>query len=67
LIGETTGGAHPAEFKRIDDQFSVVAAWEGAGVEPDVTVAGAEALDVATKLAAKEISKNRSNLSPTKP
>jgi hypothetical protein len=74
LIGETTGGgAHPIEFKRIDDQFSVVVPtarsispitktdWEGTGVEPDVKVAADQALDVAQKLAAEEISKNRSN------
>lgn len=75
LIGETTGGgAHPIDFKRIDDHFSVVvptgrsispitnANWEGTGVEPDVKVTAAEALEVAQKLAAEEISKNRSNL-----
>jgi hypothetical protein len=74
LIGEATGGgAHPIEFKRIDDQFSVVvptgrsispitkADWEGTGVEPDVKVPADQALDVALELAAEEISKNRSN------
>lgn len=74
LIGETTGGgAHPIELKRIDDQFSVIVPtgrsispitktnWEGTGVEPDVKVAADQALDVALKLAAEEISKNRSN------
>ena len=33
--------------------------WEGTGVEPDVEVAAADALDVAKKLAAEQISKNR--------
>jgi hypothetical protein len=67
LIGETTGGgAHPIEFKRIDDHFTVIvpagrsispitnANWEGTGVEPDVKVSAAEALDVAKKLAAAQ-------------
>jgi hypothetical protein len=61
------------EPKRIDDHFSVIVStgrpispitkgnWEGTGIEPDVKVAAAEALDVAQKLAAKEISKNSSN------
>ncbi len=31
--------------------------WEGTGVEPDVKVPAAEALDVAKKLAAEEIKK----------
>jgi hypothetical protein len=58
VIGETTGGgAHPVESKRIDDHFSVrvptgrsispitKADWEGTGVEPDIKVAAADALD----------------------
>ena len=74
LIGETTrGGAHMFEVKPIDDHFSVrvpVARsvshitktnWEGTGIEPDVKVAADQALDVALKLAAEEISKNRAN------
>ena len=72
LVGETTGGgAHPVDFKRIDDHFRVIvpigrsispitkADWEGVGVEPDVKVPAAEALDVAQKLAAEEIGKAR--------
>jgi retinol-binding protein 3 len=75
LIGETTGGgAHPVEPKRIDGHFSVIVPtgrsispitktdWEGTGVEPDVKVSAAEALDVAQKFAAEEISKGRSNV-----
>jgi hypothetical protein len=72
LIGETTGGgSHTVETKRIDDHFSVrvptgrpitTTDWEGTGVEPDVEVVAAQALDVAQKLAAEEISKGRSNL-----
>jgi len=37
--------------------------WEGTGVEPDVKVPAAEALDAANKLATEEISKSR--LPPT--
>jgi retinol-binding protein 3 len=75
LIGETTGGgAHPVEFKRIDDHFAMVVPtgrsispitksdWEGTGVEPDVKVAAAQALDVAQKLAAEASSKSRSSV-----
>lgn len=72
LIGETTGGgSHVVETKRIDDHFSVrvptgrpitMTDWEGTGVEPDVKVEAAQALDVAQKLAAEQISKGRSNV-----
>ncbi|HEY4367496.1 MAG TPA: S41 family peptidase [Steroidobacteraceae bacterium] len=72
LIGETTGGgAHTVAPHRIDDHFFIRVPfgrfinpvtktdWEGTGVEPDVKVSAAEALDVAKKLAAEEISKSR--------
>jgi hypothetical protein len=72
LVGETTlGGAHPTDLRRIDDHFSVRVPyarsvnpitgtnWEGTGVEPDVKVAAAQALDVALDLAVKESSRNR--------
>jgi C-terminal processing protease CtpA/Prc len=72
LIGETTlGGAHETKIEPIDAYFSVSVPfarsispitgtnWEGTGIEPDVNVAADEALDVALKLAAEEISKNR--------
>lgn len=72
LIGETTGGgAHTMAPHRIDDHFVIRVPfgrfinpvtktdWEGMGVEPDVKVSAAEALDVAKKLAAEEISKSR--------
>jgi hypothetical protein len=74
LIGETTGGgAHPVDVKRIDDHFSVIVPtgrsispitktdWEGTGIEPDVKVAAAEALDVAQKLATEQSGKERSH------
>jgi len=70
LVGETTmGGAHTVESRRIDDHFSARVPsgrpitktdWEGTGLEPDVKVAADQALDVALKLAADEINKNRS-------
>jgi hypothetical protein len=69
LIGETTGGgAHPTAPHRIDDHFFIRVPfgrfinpvtqtdWEGTGVEPDVKVSAAEALDVAKRLAVEEIS-----------
>jgi hypothetical protein len=70
LIGETTGGgAHPMSPHRIDDHFVMRVPfgrfinpvtktdWERTGVEPDVKVSAAEALDVAKKLAAEALSK----------
>ena len=64
LIGETTGGgAHPVEPHRIDDNFFIIVPsgrsispitktdWEGTGVEPDVKVPAASALDEALKRA----------------
>ncbi len=63
LVGETTrGGAHAGVFHRIDDHFGVgipevkpinpfgAADWEGTGVEPDVKVKAADALETAKKL-----------------
>jgi hypothetical protein len=67
IIGETTGGgAHPVSGHRIDDHFMIGVPfarainpisktnWEGTGVEPDVKVSAAEALETAKKLAAKK-------------
>jgi hypothetical protein len=66
LVGETTqGGAHAGVFHRIDDHFEVAipevrpinpygkADWEGTGVEPDVKLKKADALQAAEKLAEK--------------
>ena len=66
LVGETTqGGAHAGVFHRIDDHFAVAipevrpvnpygkADWEGTGVEPDVKLKEADALQAAMKLAEK--------------
>jgi C-terminal processing protease CtpA/Prc len=67
IIGETTGGgAHPVSGHRIDDHFMIGVPfaravnpisktnWEGTGVEPDVKVSAAEALEVAKKMAVKK-------------
>jgi hypothetical protein len=70
LIGETTGGgAHLVETRRIDDHFLVrlptgrpvtKTDWEGTGVEPDVKVAAADALDEALKRARDQTTSPRS-------
>jgi hypothetical protein len=70
LIGETTAGsAHSGVFHRIDDHFGMgipevrtinpyaKADWEGTGVEPDVKVNAADALETAKKLAASKLRK----------
>jgi hypothetical protein len=64
LVGETTGGgAHVGVFHRVDDHFGLAipqvksinpfgnADWEGVGVEPDVKVKAASALETAVKIA----------------
>jgi Peptidase family S41 len=64
LVGETTrGSAHAGVFHRIDDHFGMGIPevqvknpygkndWEGVGVEPDVKVNAADALETAEKLA----------------
>ena len=64
LVGETTrGSAHSGVFHRIDDHFGMGIPetkpinpfsrrdWEGMGVEPDVKVKAADALERAKKLA----------------
>jgi hypothetical protein len=76
LVGESTGGgAHPIDMKRVDDHFMLIVPtgrsispitktnWQGTGVEPDVNVSAAEALDVARKLASEEIGKVRGRVS----
>jgi len=68
LVGETTGGgAHPVSGHRIDEHFMIGVPfarainpisktnWEGTGVEPDVKVSAAEALETAEKLALEKI------------
>lgn len=68
IVGETTGGgAHPVAGHRIDDHFMIGVPfaravnpiskknWEGTGVEPDVSVKAADALDKAEELAASKL------------
>ncbi|MFC5862150.1 S41 family peptidase [Acidicapsa dinghuensis] len=63
LVGETThGSAHIGNFFRLDDHFGMGIPetkpvnpygrpdWEGTGVEPDVKVSAADALETAEKL-----------------
>jgi peptidase S41-like protein len=70
LVGETTrGSAHAGVFHRIDDHFGMgipevrainpfaKADWEGIGVEPDVKVKAAEALETAQNLAEDRLQK----------
>jgi retinol-binding protein 3 len=70
LVGETTrGGAHAGVFQRLDDQFGMVipelkpidlfgkADWEGTGVEPEVKVKAADALEAAEDLAESKLRK----------
>jgi hypothetical protein len=68
LVGETTGGAaHAGVFHRIDDHFGIgipevkainpysKRGWNGTGVEPDVSVSAAAALETAMKLAESKL------------
>lgn len=70
FVGETTrGSAHAGVWYRIDDHFGMGVPevrvvnpystndWEGVGVEPDVKVAAAEALQTAERLAASTLPK----------
>jgi hypothetical protein len=72
LVGETTGGAaHAGVWYRIDDHFGMgipetkainpfsKADWAETGVEPDVKVKAADALETAEKLAESKLRKNR--------
>ena len=68
VVGETTGGAaHSGVFYRIDDHFGIgipetkpinpfsKADWAETGVEPDVKVKAADALETAVKLAESKL------------
>jgi len=70
LVGQTTGGtAHSGVFHRIDDHFGIgipetkpinpfsKTDWAETGVEPDVKVKAAEALETAVKLAQSKLQK----------
>ena len=71
IVGETTGGgAHPVDGHRIDDHFMIGVPsaravnpisktnWEGTGVEPDVSVKTADALEKAEELARSKLTQN---------
>jgi len=77
LVGETTrGGAHAGTFHRLDDHFGIgipeerainpfgKADWEGVGVEPDVKVRAADALEMAVKLARASVTTKRAATTP---
>jgi retinol-binding protein 3 len=68
IVGETTGGgAHPVRGHRITEHFGIGVPfarainpvthtnWEGTGVEPDVKVDAAQALEAAVKLANERV------------
>jgi C-terminal processing protease CtpA/Prc len=68
IVGETTGGGgHVGTFHRVNEHFGIGIPetkianpygkpdWDGVGVEPDVKVKAANALDTAEKMAAKQI------------
>src|ERR1700690_4387731 len=70
LVGETTrGGAHAGVFHRIDDHFGIgipevkvnnaygKADWEGVGVDQDIRVKAAAALNTAERLAEAKLLK----------
>jgi hypothetical protein len=70
LIGEPTGGgAHPAQERWIDDNFTIRVPtarpinpitktdWEGTGVEPDIRVKAEDAMAVAERIAARRTSR----------
>ena len=70
LLGETTAGAaHSGAFHRIDAHFGMGIPevktinpygkqdWEGIGVEPDMKVRAADALETAKKMAGGELRK----------
>ena len=70
LVGETTGGAaHAGVFRRIDDHFGIgipeekainpfsKTDWAETGVEPDVKVKAADALETAQQLAVSKLQK----------
>ena len=72
IVGEVTGGgAHPTTGKRLAEHFMLGVPfarainpitkknWEGTGVEPDVKVPAADALDTAKKLIAEKLAKKK--------
>jgi hypothetical protein len=79
VVGETTGGRqHSGTFRRIDEHVGVgiqevapdnpypVKGWEQIGIEPDVRVTSAEALETAKKLI-EETASSRASAQPRPP
>jgi hypothetical protein len=75
IVGETTGGgAHPGEFHEVGGVLSVFIPngrainpisgtnWEGTGVEPDLPVEAAQALDLAQRRAREAIEERRTKV-----
>jgi hypothetical protein len=80
LVGETTGGAgHSGVFHRIDDHFGIAIPetrainpfskndWAVTGVQPDVKVKAADALETAQRLAETALSKAAVKHIPSEP
>jgi hypothetical protein len=74
IVGETTGGgAHPGGVRRITDQFGIwlpngrainpitKTNWEGVGIEPDIKVESAQALQAAHLAALRKIREGASD------
>lgn len=72
IVGETTGGgAHPVMGRPLGDRFMIMVPferaenpitkknWEGTGVEPDIRVPAAEALEAACKDARRRLSERQ--------
>ena len=72
IVGEVTGGgAHPVMGRRLDDHFVIGVPfaraispithtdWEGKGIQPEVKVPAADALETAKKLAAEKLAKKK--------
>lgn len=72
IVGEVTaGGAHAGVFHRIDDHYAIAipesrsvnpygpADWEAVGIQPDIKVPAAAALNTALRRAESHIQKNK--------
>lgn len=72
IVGETTaGGAHAGVFHRIDDHYGIAipeiravnpyakSDWEATGIQPDIKVAAAAALETAVRQAQSQLQKNK--------
>lgn len=72
IVGEVTGGgAHPFEYRRVHEHFALDLPegrsvnpitgtnWQGVGVQPDIAVPAAEALEKALELARRAIANRK--------